>query len=117
MSKSTTQNRRTREERDALVKAWKASGLSAEVFSRGKSFSASSLYAWRKHLGGGSAPTDETKSDLRFVPVVVDEGAGASEVLGWRLETRDGIALSMSGPGAMDGLAFVLRALGERGSL
>lgn len=117
MSKSTKQNRRTRKEREAIVEAWSASGLSAEVFARDKEFSASSLYSWKKNLGGGSGRTDETKSDFRFVPVVVDDDAGASGALGWRLETRAGIALSMSGPGAMEGLAFVLRELGERGAL
>ena len=59
----------------------------------------------------------EKNSELSFVPVVVEDGTNTSEPFRWRLETRDGMALSMSGSGAMDGLALVIRALGERGAL
>lgn len=117
MSKSTSPNRRAPEEWEAIIRAWKASGLSAEVFARGKGFSASSLYAWRKRLGGSSASDDPPNPELSFVPVVVEEDTGTSEPFSWRLETPSGIALSMSGPGAMHGLEFVIRALGERGVL
>lgn len=117
MPKRTKSNRRTPEEWGAIVDAWKTSRLGAEIFARGKDFSASSLYAWRKRLGGGPSPAEEPNPELSFVPVVVDEGAGSSGTVGWRLETRSGIALSMSGPGAMEGLEFVIRALRERGSL
>lgn len=116
MPKRRKPNRRTRAEWSSIIDAWQASGVGAEEFARDQDFAASSLYTWRKRLGVSMA-NKEKNSELSFVPVVVEDGTNTSEPFRWRLETRDGMALSMSGSGAMDGLALVIRALGERGAL
>lgn len=114
MSKLTDRVRRTRDEWAGLVGAWEASGLSGEAFARDKDFSASSLYVWRKRLSSAEPP--EVR-DLSFVPVVVDEADTSRDAIGWRIETRAGVVVAMSGPGAKDGLEVAIRALGEQGAL
>ena len=54
---------------------------------------------------------------MSFVPVVVDETSEVPEAFGWRIQTRTGVVVSMSGPGARDGLEVAIRALGEQGAL
>lgn len=106
--------RRTRDDWAGLVGAWEASGLAAEAFAEDKDFSASSLYVWRKRLSREEPP--EVR-DLSFVPVMVDEADTQGDAIGWRIQTRTGVVVAMSGPGAKDGLEVAIRALGEQGAL
>jgi len=115
MAKSRKRVHRTREEWAALINAWEVSGLGAEAFARDKDFSASSLYIWRTRLS--TKPPAEAESALSFVPVVADDAGVDGDAFAWRIQTRTSVVVSMSGPGAKDGLEVAIRALSAQGAL
>ena len=117
MAKTSTPQRRTAEEWSEMVDEWKASGRSAEDFAENKGVSESSLYTWRKRLRDNRAPLVMEEPQVGFVPVVVEDEVPPTESIGWRIQTRTGVVVSMNGPGAFEGLEVAIRVLGERGAL
>ena len=115
MTRSSKRRQRTAAEWTELIDAWEGSGRGAERFARGRDFSASSLYLWRKRLraGGQRAGLGSTGRGVDFVPVVVDDAAEAESAgqTRWQVETAAGEALTMSGPDAVRGLEVALRWL------
>ena len=102
---------RTAAEWQQLIEEWEASGLGAERFATGRDFSGSSLYVWRKRLGGAPRTGAGRGRAVDFAPVVFEESEPmeSGEGTRWELQTASGLALTMSGPDAVRGLEIALR--------
>ena len=115
MARTAKRRFRTAAEWQQLIEEWEASGLGAERFATGRDFSGSSLYLWRKRLGGAKGAGRRKAVD--FVPVVVEEALRpeSGEGTRWELETASGLALTMSGPDAVRGLEIALSFVADEG--
>jgi transposase-like protein len=63
--------RRSPEEKDSLLKAWRASGLSAREFSRREGLQKTSLWRWSREPRQVAPEARKTKASITFAPVHV----------------------------------------------
>jgi hypothetical protein len=103
---------RSRDEWTQLVKAWKASGLTAAQFADGHGLKAKALSTWRWRLRTQpKRPPDSATPKLVQVSVADLVGSGDTETGRWELTTIDGHRLRMLAPVAGAELELLLRAL------
>jgi transposase-like protein len=111
-NKRTRGPSRTRDEWTQLVKAWKASGLTAAQFAaqHGLKPKALSTWRWRLRTQAKRAPDSATP---RLVQVSVADlvGSGDTETGRWELTTIDGHRLRMLAPVGGVELETLLRTL------
>lgn len=102
---------RPREEWIELVKAWKASGLSAAQFADEHGLKAKALSTWRWRLR--TQPGRPSAAAPRLVEVSVADlmGTGDTSTGRWELTTIEGHCLRVQAPVAGAELEVLLRAL------
>lgn len=103
---------RSRQEWVELVKAWKASGLSAAQFADEHGLKAKALSTWRWRLRTQPRGSSEPAAP-RLVQVSVADlmGTGDTETGRWELTTIEGHRLRVMAPVGVAELETVLRAL------
>jgi len=103
---------RSRDEWMELVKAWKASGLSAAQFADQQGLKAKALSTWRWRLRTQAGRPSEVAAP-RLVQVSVADlvGTGDTETGRWELTTIEGHRLRVLAPVAGAELEVLLRAL------
>jgi hypothetical protein len=113
--KRTRAPSRSRDEWVELVKAWKASGLSAVEFADQHGLKAKALSTWRWRLrtqaGRPSGPSEAGTPKLVQVSVADLMGTGDTETGRWELTTIEGHRLRVLAPVAGAELEMLLRAL------
>ena len=67
--------RRSPEEKDALLKAWRTSGLSAREFSRREGLQKTSLWRWSREPRQAAPEARKPKASITFAPVHVANAA------------------------------------------
>jgi transposase-like protein len=67
--------RRSTEEKDSLLDAWRASGLSAREFSRREGLQKTSLWRWSREPRQAASETRKPKGMITFAPVHVVNAA------------------------------------------
>jgi hypothetical protein len=111
-NKRTRGPSRSRDEWTQLVKAWKASGLTAAQFAAQHGLKAKALSTWRWRLRTQpKRPSDSAAPKLVQVSVADLVGSGDTETGRWELTTIDGHRLRMLAPVAGAELETLLRAL------
>ena len=74
--------RRSAEEQQALVAAWKSSGLSASAFGRREGLAPSVLLRWRRQAESKTAqPKSEARASISFAPVHITKSQAKTVVL------------------------------------
>jgi hypothetical protein len=96
-----------------LVKAWKASGLSAAQFADQHGLKAKALSTWRWRLRTQPGRPSEAAAAPRLVQVSVADlmGTGDTSTGRWELTTIEGHRLRVLAPVAGAELEVLLRAL------
>jgi hypothetical protein len=111
-NKRTRGPSRTRDEWTRLVKAWKASGLTAAQFAAQHGLKAKALSTWRWRLRTEpKKPSDSLTPKLVQLSVADLVGSGDTETGRWELTTIDGHRLRMLAPVASAELELLLGAL------